>query len=317
MKTMKTGVALAALLTVAAGASAQEKVTFSDLSWNGAQAIGHVLSAIIEDQMGGDAEIVSGMNQAAVIMAGMDKGDGSIDVFTDLWMPNQQALWDEYIEGNGTVVTNKPYKGTSNIYVPSYMRGTVDSIEDLKNPEVAAMFDTDGNGKGEYWAGDVTWASTKRWQIKFKSYGLDGLWEPNIVSADTFKAGLEAAYTAEKPQLFYYWTPEAIHVKYNLMAVKEPARSEGCEDVNLDAEDWLEVSEFNCVIASNDIYVAYSKSLEERNPPVAKMLGNVQFTGDEINAWIVEMFENKRDPREVAEDWIADNMDTVKSWIEG
>lgn len=317
MNKLKGTAAVAALALAATGASAQEKITFSDLSWNGAQAIGHVLSTIIEDKMGGDAEIVSGMNQAAVIMAGMDKGDGSIDVFTDLWMPNQQALWDEYIDGNQTVVTNSPYKGTSNIYVPSYMSDIVSSIDDLNNPEVAAMFDTDGNGKGEYWAGDVTWASTKRWQIKFKSYGLDGLWEPNIVSADTFKAGLEAAYTAEKPQLFYYWTPEAIHVKYDLIALDEPPRSEGCEDVNLDAEDWLEVSEFNCVIASNDIYVAFSKSLESRNPAVAKMLSNVQFTGDEINGWIVEMFENKRDPREVAEDWIADNAETVQSWIDG
>lgn len=317
MNGLKSTVAAAALALAATGASAQEKVTFSDLSWNGAQAIGHVLSAIIEDKMGGDAEIVSGMNQAAVIMAGMDKGDGSIDVFTDLWMPNQQALWDEYIDGNQTVLTNSPYKGTSNIYVPTYMTDRVKSIEDLKNPEIAAMFDTDGNGKGEYWAGDVTWASTKRWQIKFKSYGLDGLWEPNIVSADTFKAGLEAAYTAEKPQLFYYWTPEAIHVKYDLTAVEEPARSDGCEDVDLDAEDWLEVSEFNCVIASNDIFVAFSKSLEDRNPAVAKMLGNVQFTGDEINGWIVEMFENKRDPRLVAEDWIADNAALVDSWING
>jgi len=317
MKLLTTTSTVAALALTASAAVAQEKVTFSDLSWNGAQAIGHVLSAVIEEEMGGDAEIVSGMNQAAVIMAGMDKGDGSLDVFTDMWMPNQQALWDEYIEGNQTVATNSPYKGTSNIYVPSYMADTVSSIEDLKNPEVAAMFDTDGNGKGEYWAGDVTWASTWRWQIKFKSYGLDGLWEPNIVSADTFKAGLEAAYTAGKPQLFYYGTPEAIHVKYDLQVVEEPARSDGCEDVDLDAEDWLEVSTFDCVIASNDIFVAYSKSLEERNPAVATMLSNVQFTGDEINGWIVEMFENKRDPREVAEDWIADNKETVQSWING
>lgn len=317
MTLWKSTAAALALTVGAAPAMAQEKITLSDLSWNGAQAIGHVLSAIIEDEMGGDAEIVSGMNQAAVIMAGMDKGDGSIDVYTDLWMPNQQALWDEYIDGNQTVLTNKPYKGTSNIYVPSYMADKVSSIEDLNNPEIAAMFDTDGNGKGEYWAGDVTWASTKRWQIKFKSYGLDALWEPNIVSADTFKAGLEAAYTAGKPQLFYYWTPEALHVRYDLTALEEPERFDGCEDVNLDAEDWLEVSSFECVIAPNDIFVAYSKSLEERNPAVAKMLSNVQFTGDEINGWIVEMFDNKRDPREVAEDWIADNKETVTSWIEG
>ena len=304
-------------MTAASAASAQEKVAISDLNWNGARAIANVLQAIITGPMGGDAEIIQGMNQAAVIMEGMDKGDGSVDIYTDLWMPNQQALWDEYIDVRGTVKTNQPYAGTSNIYVPAYMSDKVKSIEDLNNPEIAAMFDTDGNGKGEYWAGDVTWASTKRWQIKFKSYGLDGLWEPNIVSADTFKAGLEAAYSSGQPQLFYYWTPEAIHVRYDLVALEEPARFDGCEDVDLDAEDWLEVSTFECVIASNEIFIGYSASLEERNPAVAKMLSNVQFTGDEINGWIVEMFDNKRDPLIVAEEWIEDNQATVNGWIDG
>ena len=163
----------------------------------------------------------------------------------------------------------------------------------------------------------MTCASTKRWQIKFKSYGLDALWEPVIVSADTFKAGLAAAYASGAPQLFYHWTPEALHVQYDLTVVEEPARFDGCEEVDLDAENWLEVSTFECVIAENDILVAFSKSLWERNPPVAQMLKNVQFTGNEINGWIVEMFENKRDPQEVAEEWIADNEDIVNGWING
>ena len=313
---LKTTVA-GALMLGAAAASAQEKVMISDLSWNGARTIGHVLKAIITGPMGSEAEIVEGMNQQSVIYAGMDKGDGSIDIHTDMWMPNWQSAWDEYIEGNGTIDHNTPYKGTSNLYVPSYMTDRVKSIEDLKNPEIAAMFDTDGDGKGEYWAGDVTWASTKRWQIKFKSYGLDELWEANIVSADTFKAGLSAAYASSKPQLFYFWTPEALHVQYDLTAIEEPARTAGCEDVDLDAENWLEVSEFNCVIAPNDVYVAFSKSLYERNPPVAEMLKRVQFTGDEINEWIVEMFENKRDPQEVAEEWIEENKDLVDTWVNG
>lgn len=317
MKTLLKTAVIGTLLLTATSVAAQEKITISDFSWNGARAIGNVIEAIIDGPMGGDAEIVSGMSQAAIVMAGMDKGDGSIDVYTDMWMPNQQAMWDEYIDGSQTVATNQPYKGTSNIYVPSYMADKVSSIDDLRNPEIAAMFDTDGNGKGEYWAGDVSWASTKRWQIKFKSYGLDGLWEPSIISTDTFKAGLEAAYSASKPQLFYYWTPEAIHVKYDLTALEEPARFDGCEDVDLDAENWLEVSTFECVIAPNDIYVSYSKSLESRNPAVAKMLSNIQFTGDEINGWIVEMFEKKRDAREVADEWIQDNNDTVQSWING
>jgi len=315
-KTLTTTAAIA-LMAMSGAAQAQEKVMLSDLSWNGARAIGHVLKAIITGPMGSEAEIVEGMNQQPVIYAGMDKGDGSIDVHTDMWMPNWQSAWDQYVEGNETIDVNSPYQGTSNLYVPAYMADKVSSIEDLNDPEIAAMFDTDGDGLGEYWPGDVTWASTKRWQIKFKSYGLDALWEPNIVSADTFKAGLAAAYASSAPQLFYHWTPEALHVQYDLVALEEPERFDGCEDVDLDAENWLEVSEFECVIAPNDVHVAFSKSLYERNPPVANMLKNVQFTGDEINEWIVEMFENKRDPAEVAEEWIEDNADIVNGWING
>lgn len=195
MKKTIVAAALAAVVSAPA-AMAQEKVMIADPSWNGARAIGQVLAAIINGPMGSDAEVVTGMKQQPVIYAGMDKGDGSIDVHPDMWMPNWQSAWDQYVDGNGTIATNEGYPGTSLLYVPAYMSDQISSIDNLKNPEIAAMFDTDGNGKGEYWAGDVTWASTKRWQIKFKSYGLDELWEPQIVSADTFKAGLAAAYAA-------------------------------------------------------------------------------------------------------------------------
>ncbi|MGH1576574.1 glycine betaine ABC transporter substrate-binding protein [Planktotalea sp.] len=316
MKKLFTATALAAVCA-ASSLAAQEKIMISDPNWNGARAVGHVIKAIVTEKMGGEAEILTGMNQQPVIFAGMDKGDGSIDIHPDMWMPNWQSAWDQYIEGNGTVKTNNSYAGTSRLYVPSYMADKLKSMEDLNDPEVAAMFDTDGNGKGEYWAGDVTWASTKRWQVKFKSYGLDALWEPNVVSGDTFKAGLAAAYAASQPQLFYYWTPEALHVQYDLTPLEEPARSEGCEDLDLDAENWLEVSEFECAGTPASVYVAYSASLETRNPEVAAMLSRMQLTGDEVGLWIQEMFENKRDPAEVAQEWIADNAETVDAWING
>ena len=317
LKTAAIAATVSGALLSSTAAFAQEKIMISDPSWNGARAIGHVIRAIVENEMGGEAEILTGMNQQPVIFAGMDKGDGSIDVHPDMWMPNWQTAWDEYVDGTGGVKTNGGYAGTSLLYVPTYMTDKITSIEDLKDPEIAAMFDSDGDGLGEYWAGDVTWASTKRWQVKFKSYGLDELWEPNIVSGDTFKAGLAAAYAASQPQLFYYWTPEALHVQYDLTALEEPTRYDGCEDLDLDAENWLEVSEFECVGTAATVYVAYSASLEERNPAVAKMLSNMALTGDEVGGWIQEMFELKRDPAEVAEEWIADNLDIVNGWIIG
>ncbi|MGC6412759.1 MAG: glycine betaine ABC transporter substrate-binding protein [Candidatus Puniceispirillaceae bacterium] len=317
MKKLLISTVFTAALLASGAVSAQEKVMISDPSWNGARAIGHVIKAIITQKMGGEAEILTGMNQQPVIFAGMDKGDGSIDVHPDMWMPNWQSAWDEYVDGTGGVKTNGGYAGTSKLFVPTYMTDKIKSVEDLKNPEIAAMFDTDGDGLGEYWAGDVTWASTKRWQIKFKDYGLDKMWEPQIISADTFKAGLAAAYAASKPQLFYFWTPEALHVQYDLTALEEPARFEGCEDVDLDAENWLEVSTFECANSEARVYVAYSASLEQRNPKVAAMMSRIELTGDEVSLWINEMFDLKRDPAEVAEEWIADNEALVDSWING
>ena len=315
MKKLTTAVAALALMGAATTASAQEKVAISDLSWTGAKAIAHILQAVINGPLGSEAEIINGLSQQGIVAEGMDKGDGSADVYTDMWMPNQQAVWDKYIEGAESVDHNTPYKGTQSMFVPSYMADVVSSFDDLQNPEVAAMFDTDGNGKGEYWAGDAGWKSTKMWQVKFKSYGLGPLWEPNIVSQETFKATLASNIASEEPLLFYYWTPEAIHGLYELTALEEEGRSEGCEVMNLDAEDWLETSEFGCKNEDATIYVSFSKSLYDRNPKAAAFLKNVEFDPAEINKWIVDISENKMDPQDVAEAWVEANMDTVNKWI--
>lgn len=298
------------------GAMAQDAtVTIGDLTWTGATAIGHVIQAVIEGPLGSEAVIVEGLSDGSVIAAGMDKGDGSADVYTDLWMPNRQGLWDTYIDGAKTVGVNEPYLGTQMMYVPTYMADRISSVEDMRDPEIAAMFDKDGNGKGEYWAGDAGWKSTRMWQVKFKSYGLDELWEPEILPDATFKAQLKTAIQREKPILFYYWTPEWVHAAYDLTPIDEPARTPGCEDHNLDAEDWLETSSFDCASDNAEIYVAYSKSLEERNPPVARFLSQIKLDPDVVNQWILLIGRDKLDPRDVAEEWVAQNMDTVNAWI--
>lgn len=305
----------AALVATATTAQAQEKVAISDLSWTGAKVIGHVLSAVINGPMDSEAEIINGLSDGNIVAEGMDKGDGSADVYTDLWMPNRQVIWDKYVDGAKTVSVNKPYEGTQMMYVPTYMSDKVSSFDDLANPEIAAMFDKDGDGLGEYWAGAPDWASTKMWQVKFKSYGLDELWEPVLVPQDTFLAQLKGNIAGEEPVLFYYWTPEAVHAQYELSSLSEAPRTEGCEDLNLDEEDWLESSTFNCESKDATIYIAYSKSLEERNPAVAKMLSNVQLDPAVINQWILQIKGDGEDPADVAEAWVEENMDTVNGWM--
>ena len=317
MKSIRNIAASAAiLLGSASGAVASEAtVTIGDLTWTGARAIGYVIQAVINGPMGSEAVIKEGLSDGSVIAAGMDKGDGSADVYTDLWMPNRQGIWDKYVDGAKTVGHNTPYLGTQKMYVPSYMADKVKTVDDLKNPEIAAMFDKDGNGKGEYWAGDAGWKSTRMWQVKFKSYGLSDLWEAEILPDATFKGQLKAAINREQPILFYYWTPEWVHAAYDISPIEEPARTDGCENMDLDKEDWLEASHFACASTDAMIYVAYSKSLETRNPPVAKFLSQIALDPAVVNQWILRIGRDKLDPRDVAEEWVANNMDTVNGWI--
>ena len=148
VKTSLAGIALAVALGGAA--QAQETVAIGELSWDGQRAISYVMKAVIELRLGSKAEIKKA--EAAVVMASMDKGDGGLDVYADMWMPNQTEKWNKYIDEAGTVDHNAaPYPGTQAIFVPTYIAEQgVRSIDDLKKPEVAAMFDSDGNGKGEY-----------------------------------------------------------------------------------------------------------------------------------------------------------------------
>ena len=61
--------------------------------------------------------------------------------------------------------------------------------------------------------------------------------------------------------------------------------------------------------------MAYSKSLEQRNPAAAKFLSQMELDPNVVNQWILQIGRDKMDPRDVAEDWVKNNMDTVNKWI--
>lgn len=318
-------------------ASAKDKVVLGELSWDGSRAITAVLQEVIAKRLGYEVGVVQA--ESAVIFAAMDKGDGSLDVFTDLWMPNQAEKWAKYIaEGSreSVLVNDQPYTGLQGLFVPGYIQDEhgIKSVQDLMDPKIAKLFDSNGNGKGEYWPGGPGWNATNVEQVKAKSYGYDAHFEPFIVSDAALKAKLETDYRRQRGILFYYWTPEWIHAKYDLRRLEEPAftgfameskkddphyNPDGCWNMvqPKEDEDWLAKSEVKCAWPEAKIYVAFSKSLLERAPEVAQFLKQVSFDAKVVNDWILQIGEEKRPPTEVAKAWIADNTKTVDRWLAG
>ena len=266
----------------------------------------------------------------------MDRGRGEIDVFPDFWMPNHSATWKEYIAKGSreTVLVNKPYLGTQGIYVPGYLQDAHDirRAEQLADPAVAKLFDTDGNGLGEYWAGPAGWTSTPVEVVKANTYGYAEYFEM-LSSEDTdFKKELVAKYQRQEPLLFYYWTPDRIHASLDLRKLEEPPFDgfampskkddplydpDGCWYMLYPEEDeaWKTKSRVSCAYPDSSVYVAYSKSLVERIPAAAHFLQRIELQPETVTGWILLVSEYDMEPTEMARAWIEETQDIVDGWL--
>lgn len=330
--------AAAAAVALSAAAEAKTKVVIGELDWSGARAIEQVLNQVMTSELDAEVSTISAAQEA--LYEALDKGDGSVDVVADMWADHLPVQVQKYVVPGSreTIILNKePYLGTEGIFVPSYVADEmgVKKLEDLAKPEVAKLFDLDGNGKGEIWAGAVGWESTNHTQVRAKTYGFENTMELTTVEQAVFLAQLKDAYEKKKAVAFYYWTPEWIFAAYKLTKLEEPEfdgytmdsakgtdryNANGCYTFYQPAErnDWLEASSIKCGQPPTHVHVAHSKALKERDPKISQFLTQVKFDADTVNQWILAMDVDGKPVEDVAREWIAANKDTVvKEWLAG
>ncbi|MBK1887891.1 MULTISPECIES: ABC transporter substrate-binding protein [Marinobacter] len=317
-------------------AYANDKVVIADPGWDSAQIMQQVLAEVIKNRLNVDVETPR-LDQN-LIYASMDKGDGNVDVHSEFWLPAQQPAYDKYIaEGSReTIVRGKKFTGEQGWYIPGYIQDKygVRSVHDLAKPEIAKLFDVNGNGKGDFWPGAPGWGTTPQNLVQAKSYGFSEYFEPMEVSDAIMKAQLKTAFRRKQGLLLYYWKPEGLHLHYDLRLLEEPPftgysheSAKGSPDYNPDGcfyyvsptedPEWYEKSDIQCAFPVIDASVAYSKSLETRLPQVAQFLSQVSVDPDIMSQWSYEVSANKKEALDVAREWIAANPDVVNGWLAG
>ncbi|NKB76997.1 MAG: glycine/betaine ABC transporter substrate-binding protein [Gammaproteobacteria bacterium] len=297
---------------------AAEKVNIGAPNWTGAQAIAHLIQVVVTDKIGGEANLVPGTN--ATIFQGMDQGKGDIDVHPDVWLPNQENFTKEYVDGKGTVaLSQNPYDGKQNFCVSKAFSeaNNVTSIFDLARPEVAALMDGDGNGKGEIWIGAPGWASANANEVKVRDYGLMDFMEPIRAEQSVMVATVADTISKGQGYAFYCYAPHAIWFMHDIVALEEPAFDpEKYIMIQPAADaDWFEKSKVMTEDKTKQIQIAYSKSLSERSPAIADLLANIALTTADVSGWAFEIAGNGRDPAEVLKQWVAENGERVDGWL--
>ncbi len=319
MKKPILGLALAMATSLsAAPALSAEKVNIGVPSWTGAQAIAHLLAAVVEERIGGEAGLVPGNN--ATIFQAMDQGKGDIDVHPDVWLPNQESFTKKYVDGKGSVtLSTNPYEGNQGYCVSEKFgkANNITDIADLGRPDVAMKMDSDGNGKGEMWIGAPGWASANVNEVKVRDYNLLEFIEPIRAEESVKTARVKDSIAKNEGYAFYCYKPHAIWYMFDVYMLSEPKYDPAKYKMlqPSDSPDWYNESFVASKDALKNVQIAWSNSLEGRSPAIVEFFQRFSLTADDVSQFAHEISGKGKDASVVAREWIAKNPDRVDAWL--
>jgi glycine betaine/proline transport system substrate-binding protein len=321
MRKAAMAVGSAALLLSAASSNAiAADATFPEYNYAAGRAVAHIVKAVAEENLGLEIDTTP-TGSVPVVWEAMGRGRGDIDMQPEVWLPNQQGLVSKYVKNKGTVKLGlHPYKATQGLCVTKLTREKygVKSIYDLLNPEIADIFDTNGDGKGELYIGPNGWMSTNIEKVRARDFGYGEIYELQVMEEAAAMAKLDTAVAKGKPFVFSCYSPHHSWILHELVYLEEPAHDPAkWKIVNPDSsENWYDESHIDTSWGNITVGIAYSKTLEQRAPSLARLLDNIQMDADTVSGWIFEVGVNKRDPQEMAQEWVANNPDIVNQWLQ-
>ena len=264
-------------------AQSDEPITLGEGDWPGIRAKNAVVEVIIES-MGYEVERMTARDP--LIHQGLTQGD--VDVHLGSWMPQILDMRNKY-KGEYEYVTQNMTEGLYTLAVPQYVwEEGVKTQADLQDyPE---KFDK------KIYVGPNGWASSKKMnEAKEKDiYGL-GDWTIVNSSQSAMMAQIEKSINNKDWIVFAGWRPHWMNSAYNLKYLEDPNR--------------LWESPYSWV----DTLVR--SGFEEDYPQVYRFLQQFRVNVEDNNKWIYEIGYNERDGKEVAREWLSNNIIEVRRWL--
>lgn len=195
----------------------------------------------------------------------------------------------------------------------------ITSLEDLRDPEIAALFDANDDGKADLTGCNPGWGCEQVIDYHLVSYGLVDTVSHNRGSYFALMADTIARYEQGEPILYYTWVPQWIS------GVLVPG-----EDVV-----WLEVPHTSLPDGNNDVDTHFNgqnlgfavdtvkallnRDFAEANPAAREFLARVQITTEDESAQNLRMQEGENsaeDIRRHAAEWVAAHREQFDVWLD-
>ncbi|WBU60650.1 glycine betaine/L-proline ABC transporter substrate-binding protein ProX [Paracoccus albus] len=272
------------------------------------------------EELGYEVEDIRELEYAAAHVA-IANGDGTF--LADHWNPLHV---DFFNEAGGD---EKIYR--EGVYSPGAIQGylidkaTADehgitNIEQMKDPEIAALFDNNDDGKADLTGCTPGWGCEQVIEHQLDAFELRDTVTHNQGSYSAIIADTITRFQNDEPIFYYTWTP------YWVSGVLVPG-----EDVV-----WLEVpfsslpgerSEVDTTLPNgknygfqaNTQHIVANKEFTDENPAAAKLFEIMEVSSNDISAQNLLMQDGEDSEEDIerhATGWIEANRETFDGWLE-
>ncbi|NIZ02476.1 glycine betaine/L-proline ABC transporter substrate-binding protein ProX [Thalassospira lucentensis] len=272
------------------------------------------------EELGYDVKDIQEIEYAAGHVA---IGNGDATFMADHWDPLHA---DFYKAAGGD---EKIYR--KGVYSPGALQGylidkktadkyNITNIEQLKDPKIAALFDTNDDGTADMAGCNPGWGCEGVIENHLDAYGLRDTVTHNQGTYSAIIADTITRYKAGEPILYYTWTP------YWVSGVLVPGKDVTWLQVpfsslpgeNKDADTALPDGS-NYGFQVNNQRIIANKAWTDENPAAAKLFEVMELSANDISAENLAMRNGEKSAEDIArhaDAWIKGHRATFDKWLD-
>lgn len=272
------------------------------------------------EELGFEVEDIRELEYPAAHIA-IANGDGTF--LADHWYPMHIDFYEK-AGGKDKLFRSNVYSGGA---LSGYLidkktadKHNITNIEQLKDPEIAKLFDNNGNGKADLTGCPPGWGCEQIIEHHMDAYGLRDTVDHNQGSYSALMAGTIAQFNRGEPVLYYTWVP------YWVSAVMKPGT-----DVS-----WMEVPFSSLPGAGKDVdtslpngknygfrantqHIVASQDFVNKYPFTEVLFNAMDLSSADISAQNLVMRDGQDSDRDIArhtDQWIKANREIFDGWLQ-
>jgi glycine betaine/proline transport system substrate-binding protein len=274
------------------------------------------------EQLGYQIEDIKQLDVPALYVA---MANGELDYIAMHWEKGHSPFFDksggdEKLERLGLVVPNlaQGYQ----VDQKTAQEYNITSFQQLQDPEIAKLFDSDGDGKANLTGCNAGWFCEVVINHHIQAYGLQDTVEQNQGTYSALIADTITRYQQGEPVVYYTWTPlwlsSVLKLNEDVVWLGVPYTDLPEDQKDLSAED-TSVNGKNLGFVVDQMRIVANQQFIDENPTAKRFFELVEIPLEDISAenQLIQQGEDQaEDIRRHAEAWVQQNQALFDSWLE-